>query len=162
MTTTNLPSATCVGYATYLELEKSSMTTQILIMPEGVSSAHRETHLALYRRRISIITPRKTWTQAQSPYRYNTLVAADSAITPMRAVENITDFLSEYLNSLSNNGWVLRNQVITVEVTAEDLEDSRQAKTPYKVLGRVWKVRKKLGFPKEFVVAPEPAATPTF
>jgi hypothetical protein len=42
-------------------------------------------------------------------------------------------------------------------VTAEDLEDSRMAKTPYKVLGRVWKVRKKMGFPKEFIVVPEPS-----
>jgi hypothetical protein len=31
------------------------------------------------------------------------------------------------------------------------------AKTPYKVLGRVWKVRKKMGFPKEFIVVPEPS-----
>lgn len=155
MTTTQ--TSQCVGYAVYLELVKGTMTTQVLVMPEGMSSAHRETNLALYRRRLTHITPRKTWTQAQSPFRYTTLKTSVADISAARAIESITDFMADYLVSLANNGWSLRNEVITVEVTAEDLEDSRMGKTPYKVLGRVWKVRKKLGFPKEFVVTPEPS-----
>jgi hypothetical protein len=145
----------------YFELEKHSMTTQILIMPEGVSSAHRDTNLALYRRRLTSVTPRKTWRQAQSPQRSTALLTAYPELTPAKVVEQISEFMATYFNSLAEAGWKLRNQVITVEVTAEDLEDSRTAKTPYKVLGRVWKVRKKLGFPKEFIVIPEPASSST-
>jgi hypothetical protein len=141
----------------YLELEKGASTTQVLIMPEGVSSAHRDANLAVYRRRLTAITPRKTWRHAQSAHRYVGLKAADPTISETAAVSRVTDFVATYLISLSENGWKVRNQVITVEVTAEDLEDSRMAKTPYKVLGRVWKVRKKLGFPKEFIVVPEPS-----
>jgi hypothetical protein len=146
----------------YIELEKHSQTTQVLIMPEGVSSAHRDTNLAVFRRRLTTITPRKTWRHAASPTRYGTLKTADALMSKDQAVARVTDFVATYLVSLSENGWKVRNQVITVEVTAEDLEDSRMAKTPYKVLGRVWKVRKKLGFPKDFIVVPEPAPTPTF
>lgn len=157
MTTNPTPTSTCVGYAMYIELEKGSSTTQVLIMPEGVSSAHRETHLAVYRRRLTTITPRKTWRHAQSAHRYAALKAADPMMTQEQVVAKVTDFVASYLISLSENGWKVRNQVITVEVTAEDLEDARMAKTPYKVFGRVWKARKKLGFPKEFIVVPEPS-----
>lgn len=159
MTTNPTPTSTCVGYAMYLELEKGASTTQVLIMPEGVSSAHRDANLAVYRRRLTTITPRRTWRHAQSAHRYIGLKAADPTIADTAAVTHVTDFVATYLTSLSDNGWKVRNQVITVEVTAEDLEDSRMAKTPYKVLGRVWKVRKKLGFPKEFIVVPEPSPT---
>jgi hypothetical protein len=143
----------------YLELEKGPSTTQVLIMPEGVSSAHRDANLAVYRRRLTALTPRKTWRHAQSAHRYAALKTADPGIASAQAVSSVTDFIATYLVSLSDNGWKVRNHIITVEVTAEDLEDSRMAKTPYKVLGRVWKVRKKMGFPKEFIVVPEPSPT---
>lgn len=159
MTTNSTPSDKCVGHAMYLELEKGAAVTQVLIMPEGVSSAHRETHLSIYRRRIMPATPRRTWRYAASPHRFATVTASTHGASATEAVEAITGFLSTYLVSLSDNGWKLRKDVITVEVTAEDLEDSRMGKTPYKVFGRVWKVRKKLGFPKEFIVLPEPATT---
>ena len=161
MTTSN-PTAKCIGHAMYLELEKGSSTTQVLLMPEGVSSAHRDTNLSVYRRRLTAITPRKTWRQAQSPHRYSQLAASLPGGTKEQSVVALTSFVSTYLESLANNDWKLRNQILVVEVTAEDLEDSRMGKTPYKVLGRVWKVRKKLGFPKDFIVTPEELAPDTF
>lgn len=160
MTTT--PTPTCVGFAMYLELEKSSSVTQVLFMPEGTSSAHRDVPITMYRRRLTSITPRKTWRQAQSLHKYSDLRTTDVALSAEKAIEQMISFSTTYLNTLAENGWKVRNQIITVEVTAEDLEDARQAKTPYKVLGRVWKVRKKLGFPKDFIVVPEPTTTPAF
>lgn len=161
MTTSNTPSPTCVGHALYLEFEKNDTVTQVLFMPEGMTSAHRTTNVTLYRRRLTTMTPRKTWRAASSPYNYMTLrSSAASSATPADLSESIMNFATTYLASLAENGWTLRNQMIVVEVTAEDLEDSRMHKTPYKVLGRVWKTRKKLGFPKEFIVTP--ATSPAF
>ena len=166
MTTTTtantMPSPTCVGYALYLELEKGTMVTQVLIMPEGVSSTHREVNLSLYRRRLTQATPRRTWRQAVSPARSTTLttIATDPVEMFRERAGNVSGFIALYLCTLAENDWKVRNTMITVEVTAEDLEDARLGKTPYKVFGRVWKVRKKIGFPKEFLVGP--AGVPTY
>lgn len=147
---------TCVGYALYLELEKASAVTQVLVMPEGMSSSHNATRMAIYRRRLTPVTPRKTWKHAPSHYTYMDLRSSSPAIAHDTAANQLLAFALPYFTSLADNGWKLRNQAITVEVTAEDIEDSRMGRTPYKTLGRVWKTRKKLGFPKEFLPpAPE-------
>lgn len=146
--------ASCVGYALYLELEKASAVTQVLVMPEGMASSHNLTPTSIYRRRLTPVTPRKTWKHAPSHYKYVELRAAHPDMASGAMAQQILSFAMPYFTSLADNGWKLRNQVITVEVTAEDLEDARMGRTPYKALGRVWKTRKKLGFPKEFLPPP--------
>jgi hypothetical protein len=155
--TTKQESTTSAGFAMYLELTKGTgSVTQVLVMPEGISSSHKETPVSIYRRRISTISPRKTWRYAVGPGIHKTLssFASPPILDGEEVVVKMTGFITTYLESLANNDWKLRNQLITVEVTAEDLEDARNGKTPHKVLGRVWKVRKQLGFPKEFLVPP--------
>jgi len=104
----------------------------------------------MYRRRINNITPRKTWRLVANAV---TVTNARAAVTTTAAaIEKILQFSDPLFVSLESNGWKLRKAPIVVEVTPEDLECVRLAKTPYKVFGRVWKVRKQLGFPKEFIV----------
>lgn len=150
--TTQTP--TCAGYAMYLELELSTMVTQVLIMPEGMSSSHNLTPMAIYRRRLSPAAPRKTWKHAPSHYKYLELRTSHPDVTEEAYANSLFSFTSSYFQNLADRGWKVRNSIITVEVTAEDLEDSRMGRTPYKALGRVWKARKALGFPKEFLAAP--------
>jgi hypothetical protein len=77
------------------------------------------------------------------------------ASSPVASVDPISfaiiDFALNYLQGLARAGWTVLNAPIIVEVTPEDLTEASMGKTPYKVLGRVWKVRKKMGFPKEFI-----------
>ena len=149
------------GKAVYLEFVKPAhgITTQVLIMPEGMSTSHKTVGMTVYRRRLSVAQPRKTWKAATTHHTSVTLLSSSSPVTPDQATDQILSFLFPLFRSLETNEYVLYKDPIVVEVTAEDLEDSRMAKTPYKVLGRVWKVRKKLGFPKEFIVVPEPSPT---
>ena len=50
------------GRAVYIEAtHPSGAVTQVLIMPEGLTSAHAIAPLAMYRRRLTPMTPRKTW-----------------------------------------------------------------------------------------------------
>ena len=70
-----------------------------------------------------------------------------------RIATEMLGFTKTVFISLTDNGWKIRKEPVIVDVTPDDLEDSRQAKTPYKVFGRVWKARKAMGFPKEFLVA---------
>ena len=150
MTTNSSPA---VGKAVYLELVKGPMTTQVLFTPEGHNAAHTTVPMALYRRRISTVQPRKTWRFASSNKTYSAALAAASspATTKLEAPALVLAFALNYISSLGAQDWKVRVAPIVVEATAEDLSDVQLGKTPYKLLGRVWKVRKKLGFPKEFV-----------
>jgi hypothetical protein len=50
-------------------------------------------------------------------------------------------------------GWTLFKQPIAVEVTPEDMDDVRLGKTPYKILGRITRCRRTLGFGEELFVS---------
>jgi hypothetical protein len=137
------------GHAVYFEFVKSNMTTQVFLMPEGMTSAHAKVPMTLYRRRLSVVSPKKTWKQVASTTT-NDALSARGIPEPDRARE-VLAFMRPLLTGLVNNDWTLFKEPIIVEVTKEDLDDCRKGKTPYKALGRVWKVRKFLGFPKEYV-----------
>lgn len=147
MTTQSLIPA---GKAIYLEFTKPSMTTQVLFMPEGHSSSHTKVPFSMYRRRITVFQPRKTWKLvAGLPSTHGGMVTSEALA-----------FAEPLFTSLAANDWKLCKQPIVVEVTAEDLECVRTGKTPYKALGRVWKARKFLGFPVEFIDNPITAPKP--
>lgn len=142
MTTTNV-----VGYAVYLELlhvEVGNRTTQVLYTPEGTTSAHLPVAATIYTRRLTSIQPKKQW-------RCSTTSINSPATEESMKVANNTRVINDYLAGLGRNNWKLYKQPIVVEVTSEDLEDIRKNKTPYKILGRVWKSRKFLGFPEDIL-----------
>lgn len=164
MTPTN-SSTTVVGTAVYLELVKPNITTQILIMPEGSSSSHKTVPVTIYRRRISAHAPRKTWKAIAAPTTARHLMSSALDTEPEAAINAVLMPLHPLFRSVAANEYVLCRQPIYVEVTPEDLELCVTAKTPYKVLGRVMKVRKSLGFPKEIIhelLPSAPTPTPTF
>jgi hypothetical protein len=141
------------GKAVYLEFVKPAhgITTQVLIMPEGMSTSHKTVGMTVYRRRLSVSQPRKTWKAATTHHTSVTLLSSSSPVTPDQATDQILSFLFPLFRSLETNEYVLYKDPIVVEVTAEDLEAARLGKTPYKAMARIWKVRKQLGFPKEYI-----------
>jgi hypothetical protein len=150
--TTQLPT---VGKAVYLEFRKGSMTTQVLFMPEGMASSHTIVPLSMYRRRISEHAPRKTWrliagTTTTAKMAPVTSGAVSNPAAASMATTMLT-FADPLFTQLSTNNWKLLKEPVVVEVTADDLECVRTGKTPYKALGRIWKARKFLGFPAEFI-----------
>lgn len=154
---TNANTNQVVGKAIYLEFVKPNATTQVLILPEAISSAHRLVPMTMFRRRLSVHQPRKTWSVSLSPHTSATLRtysgpgAAHIPMSEPEVAQKMSEFTNPLFASLINNGWPLYKDPIVVEVTAEDMEMARQGKTPYKVLGRVNKVRKNLGYPKEII-----------
>lgn len=158
MTTPINNGVTVVGKAVYLEFVKGQSTTQVLLMPEGMASSHSTAPMAMYRRRLTVVQPKKTWKQVASSVSSATATAG--GVRSEQAALNMLGFADTLLHSLIKNDWKLYKEPVVVEVTPEDLEDVRRAKTPYKTLGRVWKARKFLGFPKEYIQQPTPAPTP--
>ena len=156
MTTTPAQLDTQVqGKAIYLEFVKSDFTatTQVLLMPEGQTTSHRVVPMTVYRRRLTAAQTRKTWKVSASPTLMSTLLSAASPLSDTEAIDRALLFITPLFNSLERNSYTLYKDPIVVEVTAEDLEFARNGKTPYKALARVWKSRKVLGFPKEYVHA---------
>lgn len=144
-----------VGTAVYLEFVKgtdtpSSMTQQVLLMPEGVTTSGRTIPMTMFRRRLTVHSPRKTWRQNAAPVTMAQSIATHSA-APSELIDSALGLVSPLIAQLRTHDWKLYKEPLLVEVTAEDLELARLGKTPYKTLGRVWKVRKKRGFPKEYI-----------
>lgn len=139
-----------VGKALYLEFRKGGLTQQVIFMPEGVSRSGKYVPITTYRRRVSADSPRKTWRQMSTLFKSevnpdNSLVqlGQEHALSTVRDRINYTDGLFE---QLINRGWSLHRTPIGIEVTPDDLEDVRNAKTPYKVLGRITRSRRHLDF----------------
>jgi hypothetical protein len=155
--TTN--ASTVVGRAVYCEFTKNGGTrvVQLLIMPEGYNTQKRLVPMTAFRRSLSVVQPRKSWrmltAHATSPSARLTAAPPDATdeVRHKATAEYLLKFLNTSISSLETNSYELKHDPIVVEVTAEDLDCSAASKTPYKVLGRVHKVRKAMGMPKDIV-----------
>lgn len=124
-----------VGYAAYFELRKGAQTWQLLITPSSPEGLDVQTPASMFRRRLMPSAPRKMWKQI-----------ASTSMAPGADITAKASFLHPMLDSLVSNQWKVYMQPIIVETTREDLQDVRQGKVPYKVIGRVLKCRKALKF----------------
>jgi hypothetical protein len=139
-----------VGKALYLELRNSGSTYQMIITPDGVSSSGRAVPAMVYRRQISEARPRKAWRTQSFPAlplnAFGTYDPQDMDTAKSVSGTRINDALGSTFSRLQGYGYTLYKTPIFVEVSAEDIETIRLCKTPYKVLGRITRVRKTLGF----------------
>jgi len=143
-----------VGKALYIELRSTSQTYQMLLTPDGVSSNGRAVPSTLYRRQISKAKPRRAWKTFSLPVLplnsfgvYETQNKDDAA----QGADTRLNYMATTLTQLNSYGYKLYKNPILVEVAQEDLESIRLSKTPYKILGRITRVRRTLGF-GEFIV----------
>ena len=155
MTTTNDIQVT--GHALYLEFvranESAGYVTQIIVTPEGANSKGDTIPMTALRRRLSTVAPRKQWNHLRVA-RATSVVAGTVVGAADRnwALTNVLlNSFSTIFDGLKKNGYALAGAPILVEVVPTDLDDIQLGKTPYKLLGRIWKERKALGFPAEFI-----------
>jgi len=59
------------------------------------------------------------------------------------------EYMKSTIDQMARYSYQLYKLPIVVEVASEDLDGIRLGKTPYKVLGRITRVRKALGFSQE-------------
>ena len=159
-----------VGHAVYLEFVRAGITTQVILMPEATGTSHSRARMTMYRRRITKHV-RKTWKSSiagTTSFEMITTPTGADAPTRDEIVDRLLTFIQPLLRSLTTNEYVLYGKPIVVEVTAEDVEQARLHKTPYKVISRITKTRKALGFPSDIVhwdigsPAPLPSSTSAF
>ena len=104
-----------VGKAVYLEFRKGTSTTQVLLMPEGMASSHSLAPLAMYRRRLSVIQPKKTWRQIASSV--TSVSASAGGVRTEQAAMNLLAFADTLFQGLVKNEWKLYKEPVVVEVT---------------------------------------------
>jgi hypothetical protein len=138
-----------VGKALYMEFHSTGQTYQMLITPDGVSSNGRAVPATVYRRQISKLKPRRAWKTYSLPAlplnsfgAYETHTQDDATQT----AETRLNYMASTLTQLNSYSYKLYKSPILVEVAQEDLESIRLSKTPYKILGRITRVRRTLGF----------------
>jgi len=167
MTSTN-DTSHIVGHSLYLEFARSNgeigYVTQIIITPEAVNTSGNTVPMTAYRRRLSTNATRKQWNHL----RVSRSIGVVNASVPASVADRNLELTNLMLNSfwtifdgLKKNGYSLVLQPVVVETTAVDMDDVSLGKSPYKLLGRIWKARKALGFPVEFIpeVRVHPATT---
>jgi hypothetical protein len=144
-----------IGKALYVELRTpTSQTYQMLLTPDGISSNGRAVPSTMYRRQISKLKPRRAWKTYSLPaLPINSFGAYEtqSKDDAVQGAELRLNYMATTLSQLNSYGYKLYKNPIVVEVAQEDLESIRLSKTPYKILGRITRVRRTLGF-GEFIV----------
>jgi hypothetical protein len=110
----------------------------------------------IYRRQISAAKPRKGWKHGNFP----TLSIDEFGVFSKRSKDDAIslsasrlEFHASTLNQLAAYHYKIYKQPILVEVSAEDLEGIRNGKTPYKILGRITRCRRTLGFGESLFVS---------
>ena len=144
-----------VGKALYLELRTGLQTYQILLTPDGTSNG-RAVPATVYRRQISPAKPRRAWKTYSLPtlpinaFGTYEVVDKDNAL---QSADSRVGYLATTFSQLKSYGYLLYKQPLLIEVSQEDLDSIRLSKTPYKILGRITRVRRTLGF-GEYLVTP--------
>jgi hypothetical protein len=146
-----------VGKALYLEFRHGQNTCQVIFTPEGSTLAGKPVPMTAYRRKISTVTPRKSWKQFSSATITDQIgTGSVPAYTMDHALSTVRDrisFTDSLFNQLIMQGWTLYKTPIVVETTTEDLDDIRMGKTPYKILGRITRCRRVLNFGESLFAA---------
>lgn len=141
------------GKALYLELEQpgSASVLQLLLTPDMQSPSGSHVPMTLYRRRLTSAKPRTTW-NAYSTYdkpkldvdgKFEVLTSKYDA---MKVAKERLTFGDKLFAQIIDHGYSLRKSPIVVEIGIDDLDDICAHKTPYKILARITRTRKVLGF----------------
>ena len=137
------------GKALYLEFRKDTSTYQVIVTPDGISKEGRYVPASIYRRQISESKPRKAWKVQTLPAIGLDSFGAFTRLSPEQAHEKSLlrlEYIYSTFSRLRDYGFALYKSPIIVETATEDMSDIAQSKTPYKVLGRITRVRRTLGF----------------
>lgn len=138
-----------IGKALYLEFRSGAHTYQTIITPDGVSSEGRQVPSTMYRRQISRMKPRRAWKAYALPNLPQDAIGGFKKLEVADAVDQAksrANFLENIVTRLDGAAYRLYKSPIVVEVSQADLDEVRHHKTPYKILGRITRLRRQLGF----------------
>jgi hypothetical protein len=155
-----------VGKALYLEFRKGVNTAQIILTPEGITSAGDFVPAGTWRRQISTWSPKKPWKcysvgdekflEERKDYvaTNKTLpVVLDKEEAVMKS-EELLGGIAVILNQLHANDWSLYQKPIVLDFSQEDLLNTKEWETPSALIRRILRARKELEFADELLEEP--------
>lgn len=144
-----------IGKALYMEFRSGQQTYQLMLTPDGVTSGGKYVPAMMYRRQVSASRPRRAWKSYSLPSinvnefgTFTSIPRNEALLTARHRLE----FMMPTINQLMSNRYQLYKLPVVVEVASEELDGIRLGKTPYKVLGRITRVRKALGFSDDVII----------
>ena len=138
-----------VGKALYLEFRSGAHTYQTIITPDGMSGEGRQVPSTMYRRQISRMKPRRAWKAYALPNLPLSEFGTFKKLDPSEAITGAmtrAQYIESILTRLDGASYRLYKSPIVVEVSQADIDEIRHHKTPYKILGRITRLRRQLGF----------------
>jgi hypothetical protein len=142
------------GLALYLEFRKARSTCQVLVTPAGFSATSGVVPPVFFRRVLTAGVTKRKWRGYTMRFGNeglkNFLQSGDYLTSEVLDTEVERNFktLEDYFRSLVREGYKLVNdRPVYVEVTKDDLEQTRSNTLPAKLWLRVKSSRTALGFP---------------
>jgi hypothetical protein len=136
-----------IGHALYLEFKNEQTVYQMIFLPPANTSLSRSP-FTIFRRQLSPAVSRKSWRSYTATG--SSASEFDMALEVSKAREVSAGWVSQVtdnvMTQLVARGWKLYKEPIVVELTKDDVDTAQMGKIPYKALGRITKVRKRLGF----------------
>ena len=151
---------TVEGKALYLEFTKPGFEGcfQLLAYPDGVRQDTKTTvHFGTFYRTLTTDKPKRPWSKSSASVSRTVddltgrLVIPTSVLDQLVITDKYASHMSSILDQLDRQGFKVRKQPITVEVSNVDILAIAQNETPYALFRRVMKSREALGFPEEMV-----------
>jgi hypothetical protein len=146
--------ATPTAKALYLELTRNYYTSQMLLIPQVLNVTKNKTQKSkLITRQMHATVLRRAWRY----YSFSHVPLIEKTEDHQRALRDIEGLMGEFGPFLVGSvagGWELVNQPLIVEMSAEDLDDVWEAKTPQALIRRVLKARTEAGYPAELCQTP--------
>lgn len=144
---------TAVTKALYLELNRDSETSQVLLTPQ-VYNPVKDNVLKPYiiSRKVSTLNPRKSWRYSSGP-RLSVMEKTADLARALSTGQAHFKWVSPLIAGYVSGGWKLVNAPLAVEVTTDDLMDIAEKKTPSALLRRVLKARAEGGYPEQVIIS---------
>lgn len=138
------------GVGVYAEFRKGTGTTQIVFVPEGYTQEGVLVSAKVFRRVVTVDTPKKQWKFTAMP----TSPVPTPFASPADADNYVRDRMTyavQLLDQLLRGGWEIVKAPITLEISRKDYDDIVADKTPTKLIYRINQSREALDFPAELV-----------
>jgi hypothetical protein len=135
------------GTAVYAQFHKPGAICQFLITPDGYDESGTLVEACIYRRAITLETPKKQWkaTFVRTPTTVNEVDMENVDHRAQIAHERL-EFASQLFDILITGKWEIHKEPIFLEVSQKDMTDIKAGKTPTKLMYRVNLTRNEEGY----------------
>lgn len=138
------------GIGVYAEFARNGATTQVILVPDGLTSEDSKVGATIIRRTVTEHTPKKQWKFSRLP---------DAAVTDNTVADDDKERYSEdrlryaasLFDQLIRGEWTIVKKPILVEVSKKDYDNIYLSKTPTKMVYRISQSRVALDFPEDLI-----------